>query len=81
MTCIKLHIPYIGRGHRGRGSMVVRFTTTYVISSNPAYGEMHSIQHYLIKFVCDLRQVDGFLRVLWFLPPVKLTAMIKLKYC
>jgi hypothetical protein len=28
--------------------------------SNPADGEMYSIQHYLIKFVIDLRQV-GFL--------------------
>jgi hypothetical protein len=35
-----------------------------------------SIQHYVIKFVCDLRQVGGFLRVLWFPPPIKLTATI-----
>ena len=27
------------------------------------------------KFVSDLRQVDGFLRVLWFSPPIKLTAI------
>ena len=27
---------------------------------NPANGEVHSIQHYVIKFVCDLRQVGGF---------------------
>jgi hypothetical protein len=33
-------------------------------------------QHYVIKFVIDLRQVDGFLRVLYFPPPIKLTAMI-----
>jgi hypothetical protein len=25
---------------------------------------MYSIQHYVIKFISDLRQVDGFLRVL-----------------
>ena len=25
----------------------------------------------MIKFVSDLRQVDGFLRVLWFPPPKK----------
>jgi hypothetical protein len=34
-----------------------------------------AIQHYVIKFVSDLRQVGGFLRVLRFPPP------IKLKYC
>ena len=41
---------------------------------NPAHGEMYSIQHYVIKFVIDLRQVVGFLRVLRFPPPIKLTA-------
>ena len=30
--------------------------------------------HYVIKFVNDLRQVDGFLRVPRFPPPIKLTA-------
>jgi hypothetical protein len=29
-------------------------------------GEVYSIQHYAIKFVSDLRQVVGFLCVLWF---------------
>ena len=44
--------------------MVIGFTTTYapmqsvpittkVVSSNPSYGEVHSIQHYVIKFVSD----------------------------
>jgi len=52
--------------------MVVGFTTTYaisayhyttnVVSSNIAQGEVYSIQHYVIKFVSDLRQVGGFLR-------------------
>jgi len=27
--------------------------TTDVVSSNPADGEVHSIQHYVIKFVSD----------------------------
>ena len=31
------------------------------------------IQHYKIKFVRDLQQVDGFLQILWFPPPIKLT--------
>ena len=30
----------------------------------------------MIQFVSDLRQVDGFLRVLRFPPPTKLTAML-----
>jgi hypothetical protein len=29
--------------------------TTKVVSSNPAHGEMYSIQHYMIKFVSELR--------------------------
>ena len=41
-------------------------------------GEIYSIQHYVIKFVNDLRQVafGGFLLVLRFPPPIKLTATI-----
>jgi hypothetical protein len=34
-----------------------------------------SIQHYVIKFVSDLLQVSGFLRVLRFPPLIKLPAM------
>jgi hypothetical protein len=29
----------------------------------PTYGKMHSRQHYVIKFVSDLQQVGGFLRL------------------
>ena len=39
-------------------------------------GEVYSIQHYMIKLVSDLRHVGGFLRVLRFIPPIKLTATI-----
>jgi hypothetical protein len=28
--------------------------TAKTVSSNPAHGEMYSIQHYVIKFVSDL---------------------------
>ena len=45
-------------------------------SSNPVHGEVYSIQHYVIKFVSDLRQVSGFLWILCFPPPIKLTAQI-----
>jgi len=38
------------------------------MSSNPAHGEVYSIQHYVRKFVSDLWQVGGFLR---FPPPIK----------
>ena len=34
------------------------------MSSNSAHDEAYSIQHYVIKFVSDLRQVGGFLWVL-----------------
>ena len=33
--------------------------TTNVVRSNPVHGEVHSIQHYVIKFVSDLRKVGG----------------------
>ena len=29
--------------------------TTKVVSSNPVHGELYSIQHYVVKFVGDLR--------------------------
>jgi hypothetical protein len=58
-------IIYFHRGHRGHDRMVVGFTTTYAISA-----------YYVIKFVIDLRHVSGFLRVLRFPLPIKLTAVI-----
>jgi len=64
--------------------MVVGFT--YEISAYHHWCEFESwsgqgVQYYVIKFVSDLRQVSGFLCVLLFPPPIKLTATIKLKYC
>jgi hypothetical protein len=50
--------------------------TIDVVSSNLDQGEVYSIQHYVIKFVSDLRQVGGFLLVFRFPPPIKLTATI-----
>ena len=38
-------------------------------SSNPAHGYVYSIQHYVIKFIGDLRR-------LMVSPPIKLTATI-----
>jgi len=44
----------------------------YVITTEiePRSGEVNSIPHYVINFVSDLRQVGGFIRVLWFHPPI-----------
>ena len=51
--------------------MVVEFKTNcaisayhHYVSSNPAHGDVYSIQHYVIMFVCDLCR---------FPPPIKLT--------
>jgi len=51
------------------------FSIVCIVSSNSAYGEVYSIQHYVIKFVSDLQQVSGFLWVLRFPLPIKLTSM------
>jgi hypothetical protein len=50
--------------------------TTEDTSSNPAHGEVYLIEHYVVKFVSDLRQVGGFFRILRFPLPVKLTSTI-----
>ena len=74
--CIK----YEMKACRGRDHMVVGFTTTYAISAYQHWCcEFESrsgrgVQHYVIKFVSDLQQVSGFIRVLLFPPPIKPTA-------
>jgi len=40
--------------------------TINIVNSNPAHGEVYSIQHYVLKFVSDLRQAGGFLWVIQF---------------
>ena len=37
--------------------------TIKVVSWNPDHGKMYSRQHYVIKFVSDLQQVRGIIRV------------------
>jgi len=49
---------------------------TKVVSSNSVHGEVDLLQQYVIKFVSDLGQVGGFLLVLRFPPPMKLTPTI-----
>ena len=53
--------------------------TTKVVSSIPANGKVYQMQHYVINFVRDLRQVDSFLRVLRFSPPINHPAFLKLE--
>jgi hypothetical protein len=75
------------KGLRDRDRMVVEFIPTYAISTyHHGCCEFESrsgrgVQHYVIRFVSDLWQIGGFLRVLRFPLPIKLTATIQLKYC
>jgi hypothetical protein len=51
-----------------RDRIIVRFTTTYVIStyhhkvvsSDPAHADVYSIQHYVLKFVNNLRRLSYY---------------------
>ena len=71
-------------GRRDRDCMVFGFTTTYAISAYHNYrceyeshsDGVYSIQHYVIRFVSDLRLVCGFLCVFLFPPPIKLPVTI-----
>jgi hypothetical protein len=47
---------------RGRDLLVQLMNiTAEMVSSNPAHGEVYSMQHYEITFVSDLWKVSGFL--------------------
>jgi hypothetical protein len=68
---------YSSGGHHGLQLPVQSVpVATKVVSSNLVNGEVYSIQHYVIKLVSDLQQVCGFLQLLRFPPPIKLTATI-----
>ena len=85
-TRMPLFFSYSKRGHnckalKGMGTVMVVIVwqldlqlpvpiITNVVSSKPTHGVVYSIQHYVIKFVRDLRQVCDFLR---FPPSIKLT--------
>jgi hypothetical protein len=62
-------------GRRGRNRLYLQLPvpyvpiTTQVVSSNTVHGEVHSIQHNVIKCVSDLLKVGGFLWILGFPPP------------
>ena len=80
MNVLYMYIISIYRGCRGRDCMVVGFTTTYVVGACHQlcceFESRSGVQHYVIKFVSDLQKVSGFLLVLRFTPPLKLTATI-----
>ena len=75
----KLTFFFLNGGRRGHDRMVVWFTTTYAIGAYHHWCcEFESrsgrgVQHCVINFVSDLRQVSGVLR---FSPPIKLTTKI-----
>ena len=47
---------------RGHIRMVVGMRNQCLsVSSNPAHGEVYPVDHNVIKFVSDLRQIGGFL--------------------
>jgi hypothetical protein len=54
-----------------RITRILTYCTTEVASSNLVHGQVYSMQHYVMKFVGDSRQVGGFLRVFRFPPPIK----------
>ena len=41
--------------------------TTIAVRSNPAHGQLYSMQHYVIKLVSDVRHAGDFLRYSGFL--------------
>jgi hypothetical protein len=47
-----------------------------VIFKKSTHVKANLIQLYEIKAGCDLQQVGGFLWILWFPPPIKLTITI-----
>ena len=75
---------FIVRGRRGRDRMESDYNYLYAISAyhhircefESRSGEVYLIQHYVMKFVSDLRQAGGFLWVLRFHPSIKFTATI-----
>ena len=71
-------ISTIKRGRPGRDRMIIGFTTTCAISAYRHFlscecdhRSWYWIQHYVLKFIGDLRQVGDILRVLQFPPPIK----------
>ena len=73
-TRLKLNIGYIPR-HICLSKLTIAEATSLIRQASPDV-DFENFDHYLIKFVSDLRQVSGFLRVLRFPLPIKLTTTI-----
>jgi len=65
-------------GRRGRDRKVVGFVAYHHLRCEYESRSWRGVVDitYMIKFVCGLRQVGGFLRILRFPPPIKLTTTI-----
>jgi hypothetical protein len=57
-------------------NICVRNKQVFSCAFEPCSCEVYSTHHYVIKFVSDLQQVSGFLRVLLFPQPIYLTTTI-----
>jgi hypothetical protein len=53
-----IHTDNVGRV----GCLMAHQPEIQIQGSNPVHGEVYSIQHYVIKFVSDLRQVGRILK-------------------
>jgi hypothetical protein len=53
-----------------------KYTLYLLYNRNDVKTQVNDTKYYVIKFVSGLRQVGGFLQVLRFPPPIKLTATI-----
>ena len=75
------HEIYEFESHSWRGVLDTTLWEFIVVVFNAIFDSIlvishNVIQHYVTKFVSDLRQVSGFLMVFQFPPPIQLTAMI-----
>jgi hypothetical protein len=69
----------VGGGNGGTHKWVRRLLQMSVLARRtaaPHSSTVEGVQHYVIKFVSDLRQISDFLRVLRFPPQIELTASI-----
>ena len=66
ITSLKLEGPYHDNTLTNKDKNNCDIITTKAMSLNPAHGDIYSIQHYVVNFVSDLRQVSGFIRVIRF---------------
>jgi len=75
LNCVKSKLTKTN-DRRGRDRMLTAYAISAYHCCEFEYRSGRGTQHYVITFVSDLRQVGGFLRVLRFPPPIKLTTTI-----